>query len=520
MKLLDPRLLIALIALVLALQPAESQAQPTTLVIGSKTFTESRLLGEIMAQLIEAHTDIPVERRHNLGGSILIFTALVEGEIHLYPEYTGTLWYGSDILNISSPPRSALHAYAFSRQELVRRWNLHLLMPFGFNNTYAMAVRSQMAEQLNLQSISDLAGHIGGLKVAVSHEFLQRPDGWPRLAETYGLQDANPRGIEHGLIYRALTTGEADLVDSYSTDGKLLDYPVQLLKDDREFFPPYQGVPLISGHALKIWPELEPLLSQLGFRLDDAQMRQLNQDAERDANFARVASAFLEAEGLIQTADNGELTPTASRSALPWPQIWAEIGWHLYLSLVSLLIACLIALPLGVLLARHPRAADPVIWATGMLQTIPALALFALLITLPGFGLGPLSAITAISLYAVLPTLRNAYTSIREVDIGLTDTARALGLTDRQILFEVELPLAAPTMMAGVRTSAVIAVGMATLAAFVGAGGLGDFILTGLQLVNTPLILAGALPAAGLALLTDLLLGAVEHWLRPRGLRA
>ena len=492
------------------------------LVIGSKIFTENRLLAEMMAQLVEERTDIAVERRINLGGSLLTFNALTSGEIDLYPEYTGTLWYGESILAKAQPPSSALQAFAVSREELAQRWNLHLLPPFGFNNTYAMGVHKDVAERLQLKTISDLAGKVSDLRIVVSHEFLQRPDGWGALVDYYGLQRGSPRGIEHGLIYHALAAGEADLTDCYSTDGKLLDYPVTLLEDNLSFFPPYQGVPLISGKALKRWPELRPLLAELAFTLDDDKMRALNHDAETDGDYARVAHSFLQSQQLIGTRSEAEgaTTGSGSRASDPWRNILDQIGQHLMLSLFSVLLAVLIALPGGILLSRRPGMAAPMLWVAGMVQTVPALALFAFLITLPGFGLGTVSAMTAITLYAILPVLRNVCTGINEVDPELIDTVRSLGVPDHNILLQVELPLAMPTIMAGIRTAAVISVGMATLAAFVGAGGLGDLILTGLQLVNTPLILAGAIPAAVLALLTDLSLAALERFLSPKGLRS
>ncbi|MDE0396088.1 MAG: ABC transporter permease [Gammaproteobacteria bacterium] len=191
---------------------------------------------------------------------------------------------------------------------------------------------------------------------------------------------------------------------------------------------------------------------------------------------------------------------------------------HLSLTAIAVSLAILLSVPLGILLTRSEPVAAPVIGAIGVIQTIPSLALLAFMIPLPFLGLGARSAITALFLYALLPIVRNTYTGIREVDAELLDAGRGMGLSPGQILFRVELPLAMRTIMAGVRTSTVISIGVATLAAFIGAGGLGDPIVTGLQLNDTYLILSGALPAALLAIVVDFLLGRVEHRLIPRGL--
>ena len=201
-------------------------------------------------------------------------------------------------------------------------------------------------------------------------------------------------------------------------------------------------------------------------------------------------------------------------------QATLQLAWqHLQLTFLSVVLAALVAVPVGVLIHRRPGLAGPVLGLAGMLQTVPSIALLACLITVPGLGLGPRSAVVALFLYALLPILRNTYTGLVQIEPQLREAAVGQGLTDLQLLWHLELPLALPTIFAGLRTSAVINVGVATLAAFVGAGGLGDPIVTGLQLNDTGLILTGAVPAALLALIVDGLLAALGVRLTPRGLR-
>jgi len=497
---------------------AVAQDAPEPIVIASKTFTESRLLSEIMAQLIEARTDLSVERRLGLGGTTVVFTALTAGEVDLYAEYTGTGW--AVLLGIEAPIGDPLETYVTVAQRLRSEHGLVVLPPFGFNNTYAMAMREARAEALGVTRISQLTEHADALSVGVSLEFLNRADGWPGLRETYGLE-LDVRGMEHGLAYEAIQSGAIDLIDAYSTDGKLLKYDVRVLQDDLSYFPPYDAAPVVRAALLERHPELEGLLGELAFRISDDHMQQLNGAVEVEGrSFEEVASTFLIAEGLIGAEDAAE---GAARNQDSFAAFMAARAGetasltleHMALTLVSVLLAVAATLPLGVLITRRPTL-RPLLTVAGVLQTIPSLALLALMI--PLIGLGVSSAVVALFLYAILPILRNTVTGIEEVDPDLVEAARAMGLTDGQLLTRVQLPLASPTIMAGVRTATVISVGVATLAAFIGAGGLGEPIITGLQLNDTRLILSGALPAAGLAVLVDLALGQLERVVTPKGL--
>jgi len=492
------------------------------IVIGSKNFTENRLLAEIMATLIEARTDIEVERRINLGGTTVVFAALRAGQIDLYPEYTGTGW--SIHLGRTDRVHDPLRAYLEVAAEFERRWDIEWLEPFGFANSYALAMDAHRAEDLGVRSISDLVPFEDRLEAGVSHEFLNREDGYPGLAEVYGLDIDDLRGMEHGLAYEAIRTGRIDVVDTWTTDGKLLRYDIRILEDDSAFFPPYDAAPIIRGETLDRMPGLRPLLNRLAFRIDDGRMRELNYRVEEEGGtFEEVARSFLRDEGLIEAGPSRAVRPEREDGFISF--LWTRRGEtlrlvleHLWLTGMAVLLAIVTAVPLGIWLTRRLSLAPAIVGATGVIQTVPSLALLAFMIPVPGLGLGARSAIAALFLYALLPILRNTYTGIREVDTDLIEAARGMGLDGRQILMRIELPLATRTIMAGVRTSTVISIGVATLAAFIGAGGLGDPIVTGLQLNDIRLILSGAIPAALLAILVDWLLGRLERSLVPKGL--
>jgi osmoprotectant transport system permease protein len=513
--------LLAAAALALA-TPAPAAAQDR-LVIGSKNFTESRILGEMLALVVEAHTDLEVEHRSGLGGTLVCFAALQSGDIDLYPEYTGTGW--SIVLKepgrISDPLRAFLHVETRYRELYDIEW----LRPFGLNNTYALAMREDRAEALGVRTISDLVPHGPDLDVGFSIEFINREDGWPGLGPFYGLELGRVRSLEHGLAYEAIANGAIDLLDAYSTDGKLRRYPLRVLEDDRGFFPPYNAAPIVRGETLRAHPELRGVLDLLAFRIPDETMIELNYAVEEEGRgFREVAREFLLAEGVIGADLTAESDPMAGRDSFVsfMTGRWNEtlrLGWeHLQLTLAAVLLAVVVAVPLGIAIARSHYGERVALGTAGIVQTIPSLALLAFMIAIPGLGLSIRSAILALFLYAVLPILRNTHTGLNDVDAELLDAATGLGLTPRQILFRVQLPLATRTIMAGIRTATVISIGVATLAAFIGAGGLGEPIVTGLYLNDTWLILSGAIPAALLALAADALLGRVEHWLTPRGL--
>ena len=486
--------LVAVSILWLAI-PTALTAQTPPVVIGGKTFTESYLLAEMMAQLLESR-GIPVERQTGLGGTLVAFQALLSGEIDAYPEYSGTI--SEVIFDMDGDPAEEELAAALAPL------GVELLPRLGFNNTYALTVTGETAEQYALSSISDLADH-PELRFGLSHEFRDRPDGWPGLKQAYNLpQDSS--GIEHGLAYQALLEGEIDVTDAYSTDGDLLRYDLVVLADDLEFFPSYLAVPLVRAD---LDTETKAALSLLTDRLDDATMRALNAEVVvEERTFAEVASAFLVAQGLITSVqvETRGLWPTLGRNTLV----------HLKLTGIAVFLACIAGLGLALAVYRSPPLSTGVLYVAGLLQTIPSIALLALLIPIAGVGQVP--AIIALFLYSLLPIARNAITALLTIDPLLRRVAVALGLSEMQQLKHVYLPLALPHVLAGVRIAAVVSIGTATLAAFIGAGGLGEPIVTGLALNDTGLILQGAIPAALLALCAEFLFEGLERWLVPRHL--
>ena len=511
---------VALVAMLLAAPPASSFATETgTVVVGSKNFAESRLLAEIFAQLIEARTDLKVDRRLGLAGTQVCFQALQSGAIDLYPEYTGT---GLVTLLGAEPAGSATEVLNSVRREFLERWDLWWLAPLGFENAYELAVPRALADEKGLRTISDLVPVAGELTAGLGYEFLERPDGLPGLEATYGLRFREVRTLQQALKYQAAGSGAVDVLDVYTTDGRLLVHDLVVLEDDLGFFPPYEAAALVRGETLRLHPQLGVVLALLANALDEDTMRDLNLRLQESGEEERIVAAdALAALGLVAVSSTDQAAAGAKRSSFLrylWDQRGAlsrRLGEHLWLTGLALLLACAVAIPVGLVLERFPGAAESWIRVIGVSQTIPSLALLAFLVPVLGVGAPP--AIVALWVYSLFPILRNTYTGVRDADPTAVEAGTALGMSRRQVLGWIRLPLALPIILAGVRTAAVIAVGTATLAAFIGAGGLGEPIVSGLQLVDTYRILSGALPAAALAVVVDVALGMAEKKLRPRG---
>lgn len=474
-----------------------AEAAVKSVVVGSKKDTEGRVLGEIFAQLLEDR-GFTVDRRLGLGGTLICFEALKNKDIDVYPEYTGTLEQA--ILKLTrSVSLTAL------RDMVQRNLGMELLRPLGFNNTYAIAISRDVAARYQLKTVGDLA-KVQGMRFGFSHEFLSRQDGWPGLSRIYGLS-AKPTGLEHGLAYQAIAEDKMDATDAYSTDGQLMKFDLVLLKDDRNFFPQYLAAPLVEGD---VSADVKRVLNELANILTDDEMQRLNAMAELEGkDFSEIAHSFLVSKGLLQHAWHDGASGR-------WSMLFLRTMTHIKLTLAALLAAIVIAIPLGALLYRLRSVARPVIAIVGILQTIPSIALLGFMI--PLFGIGVLPAIVALFLYALLPILRNTVAALISTDPVLRKVSVGMGLTAWQRLRYVELPLAMPMIAAGVRTAAVISIGTATLAAFIGAGGLGEPIVTGLALNDTGLILEGAIPAAVLAIVTELGFEYTERVLIPKHL--
>jgi len=474
-------------------------------VVGSKAFTESVILGEVVAALARG-VDADVEHKRQLGGTEVLFRALATGAIDVYPEYTGTLTKEILRKELAARPPGPDALPAVLAAVLADR-GLRMTKPLGFDNSYGLAMTEARAAALGIRRISDLAAH-PELRLVFSNEVMSRSDGWPGLRAHYHLPQA-ARGMDHDLAYRALTSGAADVMDVYTTDAEIRAYTLRVLDDDRQFFTRYDAVLLYRADLAMHAPSVIAALERLEGRIDNQTMIGLNARAKLD----RVAESEIAAAFLTARLGAGVAAPREH----PLASIAARAGEHTALVLLSLLAAIAVAVPLGIFAARRPRVGRAVVGAAGLLQTIPSLALLVLLI--PVLGIGSPPAIAALFLYGLLPIVRNTHAGLVGIPESLRDSARALGLPPGARLRLVELPLALPLVVAGIKTSAVIAVGTATIGALVGAGGFGQPILTGIRLDDFGLILQGAVPAALMAIGLEAALGALERRVVPRGLR-
>ena len=465
--------------LLFAFTAARPSSDKPVVGVGSKSFTESFILAEIMARIIEETGEAQVERKMGLGGTGIAHRAIVNGDIDLYPEYTGTL--SQAILKDSSLK---------SAEEIRRRLRgsgLTISESLGFDNTYALAVREELAQRLSLKAISDLVRH-REMRAAFSPGFTDRDDGWPGLRDHYGLRLSEVRVIDHTLSYEALAQGKADVIDIYSTDGKLQKLDLRILRDDGDFFPQYEAVMFVREEFIERFPETWRRLEKaLVNQIDDREMSRLNGLADLEGkSLAQVSSVFLKKE-----------QPSDGRSATVWKEVLALTLDHLYLVAISLSLAGLAGIPLGLLAARFRKLGQIELMSVGVLQTIPSLALLCFMI--PLFGIGMMPSLVALFLYALLPIVRNTYTGVISLDRQLLEIAGVLGLNRWQRLLRIELPLSSLHILAGIKTSAVLTVGTATLAAFIGGGGYGTLIVRGLALDDMSITLAGAVPAAIMA---------------------
>ena len=462
-------------------------AMAETVLVGSKRFTESYILGEILRETA-TRAGAKAEHKPGLGNTGIVFAALKSGAIDVYPEYTGTI--AREILRLDGNLALA---------EIDRRlapMGFGAGVPLGFNNTYALAMRDDQAAKLGIRTVADLARH-PGLKLGLSQEFIGRGDGWPGLKRAYGLPHETPSGLDHGLAYEAIAAGRIDVMDIYSTDAKIERYGLRVLEDDRGFFPKYDAVLLYRRDLPQRAPQAWQALAALEGKIDARRMIRLNAAAELEGRtFQQAAASFFDGGAGSTALKRGVLATIAG------PDLWKLTREHLVLVGVSLALAVVIGVPLGVLAFKVHGAGQPILAAVGVIQTVPSLALLAFLIAALD-RIGTVPALVALFLYALLPIVRNTHAGLDGIRPGMRQAALALGLSARDRMVSIELPLAAPTILAGVKTSAVINVGTATIAAFIGAGGYGERIVQGLALNDHALLVAGAVPAAVLALLVQ-----------------
>jgi osmoprotectant transport system permease protein len=493
---------------------AVSPAAAPTFNVGSKRFTESYILGEILKQTGQAAGETAAVHQQGLGNTAIVLNALTSGNIDVYPEYTGTI--AKEILKLDAvPPLAELNAK-------LAPMGLAVGVPLGFNNTYALALRADDARTKGIARLSDLKAH-PELTLGLSQEFIGRADGWPGLKRAYDLPYATPRGLDHGLAYEAIAQQQVDAIDIYSTDAKIDKYGLTVLDDDRHYFPPYDAVLLFRADLPQRLPKTWAALQRLEGTIDDGSMRRMNAAAELEGkDFASVAATFLAQRSSTAPkviAPSAKLGPAADFwRKLAGADFWRLTREHLMLVFLSLAASIVIGVPLGILAAKRPATEGLILGATGVVQTVPSLALLAFLIPLTG-RIGIVPAFIALALYALLPIVRNTHAALSQISRGMREAAQSLGMKAGTILQKIELPLSATTILAGIKTSAVINVGTATIAAFIGAGGYGERIVTGLALNDHAMLLAGAIPAAALALLIEGAFRVGERWVVPAGLR-
>ena len=478
---------------------ATASAAAPEVRVGSKKFTESVVLGEMATHLARSAEASAVHLRE-LGGTRVLWNALLKGEIDVYPEYTGTL-VQEILAGLKLESADAL------RDALAER-GIRLSRPLGFNNTYALGMKEAAAKRLRIEKISDLARH-PELRFGFSNEFMDRGDGWPSLRRRYGLPQRDVRGLDHDLAYRGLESGSIEVIDLYTTDAEIEYYGLKALKDDLGHFPVYNAVFLYRAELAARAPDTVAALLQLEGRISEPAMVAMNAQVKLEGVAeTRVAADFL--------ASALGLQPSVREEGF-LERLWRHTREHLALVAISLSAAILISIPLGILAARREKMGQVILAVVGIIQTIPSLALLVFMIPLLGIG-GP-PAIVALFLYSLLPIVRNTHAGLRDIPLPVRDSAAALGLEPAARLRLIELPMASRAILSGIKTSAVINIGTATLGALIGAGGYGQPILTGIRLDDVNLILEGAVPAAVLALAVQGAFEFAERWLVPKGLR-
>jgi osmoprotectant transport system permease protein len=467
--------------------------------VGSKSMPESVVLEEMVAHLAR-DAGARVKQHSWLGDTSKTWTGVLSGDLDVYCEYTGTL--RQEILAAEH-----LRTDEALEESLARR-GLRISRPLGFNNSYAIAMRRDKAEAKGIRKISDLKDH-PELKYGVSTAFEKRADGWEGLRQRYSLPAPSPEGLDHALVYEALHNGRLDVADVYSTEPQIKQFDLLALEDDQHYFPTYDAVLLYRADLEQRAPAVVKSVLRLQGAISDDEMREMNARVQLDhAPETQVAAEFLNKKlGTHVTYHVESMAERIGRRTLE----------HLFLVAVALALGIVVAVPLGVAAARQPWLGHGVLAVVGAVQTVPALAFLVLLVV--WLGLGAVPAIVALFCYSLLPIVRNTYTGLRDVPPTIRESADALGLSSFARLYLIDLPLASRSILAGIKTAAVITVGNATLGGLIGAGGYGLTILIGLNKYDPWLLAEGAIPAVVMALVVQGLFDAAERFLVPRGLR-
>lgn len=504
----------AALILLLGLASLSSAAAAPPIRVAGKSFVESYVLSELSAQVIENTGEAAVQRMVGLAGPNLVAAALKSGEVDLDISYTG------DLNRLFLPEKR--HASLSDLRQALARAGLLLGEPLGFNNTYALAVRRETAERLGLHNISDLRQH-PTLRGGFGPDFLNHDDGLYRLLEVYGVKLGSITTLDHALSYAALASQKIDLADAYTTDGLLSQFDLRLLRDDQGFFPGYYAIPVMRQEVAQRYPRSWAAILQLAGRISEAEMTRMNAQIEsKQATPSQVAREFLRRAIPTLAAMGTTVKPVASSRlsrilSLLDRSFWERTREHSFLVFLSLVLSMALGIPIGIVAFAHPRFGRSLVALTGLLQTIPTLALLCFLI--PLLGIGVLPTLCALVLYGLLPIVQGTAAGLLSIEHRMSETARILGLGRWQRLWLVELPLASRSILSGIETTAVINVATATIAAGIGAGGYGSFILSGMAMNDNLTILKGAVPSAIMAMLVHELFALLQRSVVPAGLR-
>ena len=493
---------LVLMAVLFVLTHSRLNAKPRGLVVASKDFTEAVLLGDILTQSLQ-EKGVQTQHLPSLGSSPLLWKALLSGDIDAYGDYTGTVLKETlSQLQLSSDDQlpSALAAYGVG-----------ITRPLGFNNTYILGMRHDVAHKYHITRISDLKRY-PEFRFGFSTGFVDRNDGWPMLKQRYQLPQNQVTEMDHEITYRALTSGAIEVTNLYSTDAEIKAYEITPLDDDLRIFPEYDAVYLYRLDTARREPRLLQALASLEGSIDAQHMVAMNAEVKiQHKSEESTAQSFL-------AHLKGQRNPTHLLQGKDrWNSFLDQAGRHLLLVFLPLLLNILIAVPLGILATYHTGLGRFLLSAVSVAQTIPSLALLVLFIPILGVGFAP--ALAALFVYGMLPIMKNTYLGLKSIPLSLQESSETLGLSPLRRLMSLELPLASPMILAGIKVSAVLNVGTATLGAIIGAGGFGEAILTGVRHDDMNMLLRGAVPSALLALLIQALFSWLESRVIPRGLR-
>ncbi len=477
--------------------------------IGGKVFTEQNILVDLIKIYLE-DKGYKTQTQKNLGGTFVAYEALKTGNLDLYVEYSGTSYH---TIFKQEKIISENDTYLWLKERF-KKENIYLFQDLGFSNSYALIT----VQNQNYQTMKDLVKDSPNLTIGFEHEFLSRPDGFSNMLKAYDYNFKNPKTMNVGLMYEALKTKQLDVGIGYSTDGRNKAFNLKILEDNLDFFPKYKAAILAKTSVLQNHKNLESELMALSGLITATDMIQMNYEVDalkKSSNL--VAKNFLISKGLIAYSS---LKLSHNFLGLSYPEIILiknKLLEHIEICFIALCFSILIGFSLGVL-AFEFKPLKPLVFSfVNLLQTLPSLALFGFLIPFMGIGFWP--AMIALILYSILPLVHNVYIGLSEIDLDIIESCQAIGMTKLQILLQVRIPIAMPTLGAGLRTCTAIIIGTATVAAFIGAGGLGELIFQGISSLNHRMILLGAVPAALLALLADTLVHFTMNSLTSKGLK-